>query len=70
MLMSSLKKKKKKKKKPTTKTNKQKTKTPSFSLQFDCLVVLVVKASAWRAEVRGSNLTCDGIFPGRVIPVT
>ena len=30
----------------------------------------MVKASATGAEDPGSNPACDGIFPGRVIPVT
>ena len=34
------------------------------------LAGLAVKASASGAENRGSNPACDGIFPGRVIPVT
>ena len=35
------------------------------------LAGLVVKASASGAEkIRSSNPACDGIFPGRVMPVT
>ena len=36
----------------------------------DRLVGLVVKVSASGAEDPGSNPAGDGIFPGRVIPVT
>ena len=36
----------------------------------DHLIGLVVKVSALRAEIRGSNPAGDGIFPGQVIPVT
>ena len=34
------------------------------------LVSLVVNASARQRKIHGSNPACDGIFPGRVIPVT
>ena len=36
----------------------------------DCLIGLVVRVPASRAEDRGSNPTCNRIFQGRVIPVT
>ena len=41
-----------------------------MSLIPDRLVDLVVKAIASRAMIPGSSPVCDGIFPGRVIPVT
>ena len=44
--------------------------TVKATLHQYCLVGLVVKAPASRAEILGSNPACDGIFQGQVIPVT
>ena len=36
----------------------------------DHLAGLVVKRPPREQKIQGSNPACDGIFPGRVIPVT
>ena len=41
-----------------------------FTYGEDRLAGLVVKASARERKIRGSIPACDGIFPGRVSPVS